>query len=149
MMVTTFEDLSLKRLGGERTAVLCCWDNPAYSCVDRAGFSAPKHARWSVAGKRAEASHTDHDPLVADAVDLAFGTPRSSVRSRRQPLDRTRIVDSATSARRGARTIQSVPALVDAGATDIHVSLGELCRDPSKAYEAIDEITRRFHSSTN
>lgn len=48
-----------------------------------------------------------------------------------------------------ARTIESVPALVDAGATDIHVSLGALCRDPSNAYEAIDEITRQFHSSTN
>lgn len=47
-----------------------------------------------------------------------------------------------------ARTMASVPDLVAAGATDVHVSLGAVCRDPERAFDAIPEIVARFRDVT-
>jgi probable F420-dependent oxidoreductase len=48
-----------------------------------------------------------------------------------------------------ARTMESAPKLIDAGATDVFFSLGALCRDPERAPEAITEIVERFEQSTS
>jgi probable F420-dependent oxidoreductase len=47
-----------------------------------------------------------------------------------------------------ARTMAAVPGLVEAGATDLHVSLSAVCRSPEQARGAVSEIVSQFRSAT-
>lgn len=47
-----------------------------------------------------------------------------------------------------ARSMESVPALLDAGATDVHVGLRTFCRDPADAPKVLDELARGFAGVT-
>ena len=46
-----------------------------------------------------------------------------------------------------ARSMESVPELVAAGATDVHVSLQAYCREPDAAPAALDAIVTAFHAA--
>jgi hypothetical protein len=47
-----------------------------------------------------------------------------------------------------ARSVESLPELVAAGATDINVALRAFCRDVADAPAVMDELVRRFRSGT-
>jgi hypothetical protein len=47
-----------------------------------------------------------------------------------------------------ARSMQSVPELVAAGATDVHVTLRAFARDTASAAKAMHEIAERFRDVT-
>ncbi len=47
-----------------------------------------------------------------------------------------------------ARSMESVPELLAAGATDVHVSLQAYCRDPDAAPAALDAIVTAFRQVT-
>ena len=45
-----------------------------------------------------------------------------------------------------ARSMESVPELLGAGATDVHVSLQAYCREPGAAPAALADIVTAFHN---
>ncbi len=45
------------------------------------------------------------------------------------------------------RSMESVPELIAAGATDVHVSLPAYCREPDAAPAALDAIVTAFHAA--
>ena len=47
-----------------------------------------------------------------------------------------------------ARSMESIPELVAAGATDVNVTLRAFCRDVADAPAVMDELVRRFRSAT-
>jgi deferrochelatase/peroxidase EfeB len=46
------------------------------------------------------------------------------------------------------RSMESVPELLAAGATDVHVTLRAFARDPADAPKAMNTITERFRDAT-
>jgi probable F420-dependent oxidoreductase len=46
-----------------------------------------------------------------------------------------------------ARSMESVPDLVAAGATDVHVTLQAICRDPARAAGVLAELVTRFRAA--
>jgi probable F420-dependent oxidoreductase len=88
--------------------------------------------------------------MTAGLEDVRAGAEQLQATGTRPPGGRWEVSASALVGFDGngrpdvAATIESVPALVRAGATDIHVSLGAVCRDPERATRAIPEIVARF-----
>ncbi len=91
--------------------------------------------------------------MTANVEDVRQGAARLAALEEQPPLGRWQVLASAivgvdASGRPDlARTMDSVPELLEAGATDIHVSLGAVCRNPEKAGDAIGEIVRRFQGA--
>jgi len=91
--------------------------------------------------------------MTAGVDDVRAGAQKLQASGVTPPLGRWQISASAIvgAGQDGrpdiARTMESVPALVAAGATDIHVSLGAVCRDPERATLGITEIVRRFRAA--
>lgn len=92
--------------------------------------------------------------MTATVDDVAAGARRlreEAERSARGPYDVLAAVPVARSDEGVpdlARTMAAVPKLVEAGATDLHVSLSAVCRNPERARDAIPEIVRQFRSAT-
>ncbi len=91
--------------------------------------------------------------MTADVEDVRAGAAKLHATGVEPPLGRWQISASAIVGTDDAgrpdiaATMESVPQLVDAGATDVHVSLGALCRDPERAAVSIPDIVQRFHAS--